>query len=217
MRFYSQYGKRVLDVTLALGGVLLLALPLLMVAAWIFLVDGPPVLFRQERVGRHGARFRIYKLRTMANHSLARDSMTVAGDPSITRTGRWLRRLKLDELPQLLNVLKGEMSFVGPRPDVPGYMDKLQGQAVRLLELRPGITGPASLVFRDEEKLLATVADPKAFNDEVIFPQKVFLNLQYLEEASLKMDLLYLWWTIVPLPGKLGTPREPAAPVHSEV
>lgn len=148
MTSYSRFGKRSLDLALALSGLMVLALPMLAIAAWIRLMDGAPAVFRQERVGRNRVLFWIYKFKTMHNHTAFDESVTVAGDPRITKTGRWLRRFKLDELPQLLNVLKGEMSFVGPRPDVPGYMDRLQGKAVGLLELRPGITGPATLVFR---------------------------------------------------------------------
>jgi len=124
--------------------------------------------------------------------------VTVAGDRRVTSFGGWLRRFKLDELPQLFNVLKGEMSFVGPRPDVPGYMDKLQGEAAALLQLRPGITGPATLAFRNEEALLAKTADPQAYNDQVIFPEKVRLNLQYLNSMSLARDLGCIIQTLRP-------------------
>jgi lipopolysaccharide/colanic/teichoic acid biosynthesis glycosyltransferase len=109
-----------------------------------------------------------------------------------------LRRLKLDELPQLFNVLKGEMSFVGPRPDVPGYADRQQGEAAQILQLRPGITGPATLAFRNEEELLAQAKDPQRFNDEVIFPEKVRLNLEYLKNMSLLGDIGCILKTILP-------------------
>lgn len=206
MRCYARFGKRSLDLTLALGALLFLGLPLLLLACWIRLVDGAPVLFSQPRVGRNKTLFRIHKLRTMHAKACSDMPVTVAGDLRVTRTGQWLRRFKLDELPQLLNILKGEMSFVGPRPDVPGYLDTLQGPAAALLRLRPGITGPASLAFRNEEQLLATASDPKAFNDCVIFPEKVRLNLEYLEGLCFRKDLLYLYRTLLVLvrSGKTG-------------
>jgi lipopolysaccharide/colanic/teichoic acid biosynthesis glycosyltransferase len=212
MKFYSQFGKPAFDLVLALGGLMLLFLPMLAIAAWIRLFEGTPVLFRQERVGQQGALFKIYKFRTMDNQALCVHSVTVAGDARITKTGQWLRRLKLDELPQLINVLKGEMSFVGPRPDVPGYMDRLEGNATAILELRPGITGPASLAFRNEEQLLAAAANPKEFNDDVLFPEKVRLNLQYLDELSFRKDLLYLLLTILPLRRSGHQNLSPASP-----
>jgi lipopolysaccharide/colanic/teichoic acid biosynthesis glycosyltransferase len=125
-------------------------------------------------------------------------TITSANDARITPAGALLRRLKLDELPQLWNVLVGKMSFVGPRPDVPGYADKLEGAARRILALRPGITGPASLYFRNEESLLAKVNDPKRHNDEVIWPKKIELNLDYADKWSFRKDLGYILVTIVP-------------------
>jgi lipopolysaccharide/colanic/teichoic acid biosynthesis glycosyltransferase len=134
----------------------------------------------------------------MTNRLVAGSSITVAGDVRITAIGKWLRRLKLDELPQLLNVLKGDMSFVGPRPDVPGYMDRLQGEDTRLLELRPGITGLASLVFRNEDTLLARAADPAEFNDRVLFPEKVRLHWEYMNALSFVSDVGYILKTMLP-------------------
>lgn len=116
-------------------------------------------------------------------------SISVAGESRITPLGAKLRRYKLDELPELLNVLIGDMSFVGPRPNVPGYADQLQGENRRVLELRPGITGPASLKYRDEEELLAKVEDPQKYNDEVIYPDKVRINLYYLDHYSFIKDI----------------------------
>ncbi|MCK4713179.1 MAG: sugar transferase, partial [Marinosulfonomonas sp.] len=123
-------------------------------------------------------------------------TVTVKNDIWITRWGAFFRRWKLDELPQLWNVLKGDMSFVGPRPDVPGYLDQLSGEGKILLELRPGITGPASLKYRDEETILAQVDDPKAYNDEVIWPDKVAINIDYYRNWSLKADLIYILKTL---------------------
>jgi len=130
-------------------------------------------------------------------------TITTANDDRITRVGRILRRYKLDELPQLWNVFRGDMSFVGPRPDVPGYWDRLSGDAARVLEIRPGITGPATLKFRDEETILAQVEDPKRYNDEIIFPEKVRLNIRYIENYSFLKDIGYILVTIFPgLTGK---------------
>jgi len=194
--FYLRFGKPLFDVFIAVIGVVVLLVPMGFITLGILLCDGPPVLFRQARVGRRGRLFAVLKFRTMRVSSERRTTITVAGDSRVTRVGRFLRRFKLDELPQMFNVLKGDMSFVGPRPDVPGYMDKLQGEAAALLELRPGITGPATLAFRHEEKILGGVSDPTVYNDEVIFPEKVRLNLVYLREASLRCDLRYIYATV---------------------
>jgi lipopolysaccharide/colanic/teichoic acid biosynthesis glycosyltransferase len=196
--FYLRFGKRLFDLTLALLGLALLLLPMGCIASGIIIFDGLPVLFRQIRVGRNGYPFTILKFRTMYVSAKPGTSVTVAHDRRITRVGKFLRRFKLDELPQLLNVLKGDMSFVGPRPDVPGYMDNLQGDAVSLLQVRPGITGPATLAFRNEEQILAAVDDPSGYNDQVIFPEKIRLNLLYLEEASFLFDLRCILQTLSP-------------------
>ena len=161
---------------------LLLLWPLFIIVAILIKVKMPggPVLFKQKRVGRHGKLFTMYKFRSMTVlHSGS--SVSVAGEARITPLGATLRRFKLDELPELWNEMIGEMSIVGPRPDVPGYADKLQGDDRRILELRPGITGPASLKYRDEEELLAKVENPVEYNDTVIFPDKVRINLYYMD------------------------------------
>ncbi len=160
---------------------------------------GRPVLYRQVRVGQHGRRFVMPKFRTMALGRGSGSPITIADDPRVTRFGRALRRTRLDELPQLWCVMRGEMSLVGPRPDVPGYADLLAGRDRLLLELRPGITGPATIAFRDEESLLADVADPLLHNDLVIYPAKTRLNLAYLEHWSLRTDCLYLLATLIPV------------------
>jgi lipopolysaccharide/colanic/teichoic acid biosynthesis glycosyltransferase len=196
--FYARYGKRWFDVVVSVAGLVFLGLPMGAIGLVILIVDGPPVLFRQQRIGLHGNVFTVYKFRSMTNRQTKCSTITVAGDVRVTRLGSGLRRFKLDELPQLFNVLKGEMSFVGPRPDVPGYMDKLQGEAARLLLLRPGITGPATLAFRNEEALLAQAADPQTYNDQVIFPEKVRINLDYLNSMSLAMDLRCIIQTLLP-------------------
>jgi lipopolysaccharide/colanic/teichoic acid biosynthesis glycosyltransferase len=187
--FYLNYGKRLVDIMLALVGLLLFGVPMLFVALVILLVDGSPMFFGQRRVGLGGKLFTLHKYRTMRNRKDAGSSITVAGDPRVSVLGRTLRQFKIDELPQLFNVLRGDMSFVGPRPDVAGYADQLQGEARVILLLRPGITGPATLAFRNEEELLARVADPKAYNDEVIFPEKVRLNMEYAKAVTLRNDV----------------------------
>lgn len=159
-------------------------------------MPGGSVLFVQKRVGKDGKLFSIHKFRSMAvSHNGS--SVSVAGEARITPLGATLRRYKLDELPELWDVLIGNMSFVGPRPDVPGYADQLQGDDRRILELRPGITGPASLKYRDEEELLAKVDNPVEYNDTVIFPDKVRLNLYYLDHYSFVKDMQMIVCTVL--------------------
>ena len=190
--------KRLFDFAAALAGLVVLS-PLMLVLAVLVRATSPgPALFIQERVGRHGKVFRCAKFRTMCTGAQAQGTVTTAADARVTPLGRWLRRWKLDELPQLWNVLAGRMSFVGPRPDVPGYADRLQGDDRRILELRPGITGPATLLFRDEERLLALAKNPQAFNDAVVYPEKVRLNREYLETGNFGRDLGYVLATVWP-------------------
>jgi lipopolysaccharide/colanic/teichoic acid biosynthesis glycosyltransferase len=200
---YERIGKRCVDFCLAAIGLVVLALPMLVVAGSILVSSGWPVLFRQPRVGRHGRLFPLYKFRTMLHQAESGSSVTTASDPRTTRIGKFLRRHKVDELPQLWNVLTGDMSLVGPRPDVPGFADLLTGDARRILELRPGITGPASLFFADEEQTLDSVSDKEAFNRDVIFPEKVRLNLAYANHITLAGDLGYLLQTLRVLPRRL--------------
>ena len=181
--------KWIFDRTAAFVGLLLLS-PLLlmtMVVVKIKMPDGP-VFFRQKRVGQYGRLFTLIKFRTMKMHD-DHSPISIAGDSRITPFGAFLRRHKFDELPELWNVLKGDMSFVGPRPDVPGYADKLQGESRCILELKPGITGPATLKYRNEEELLATQPDPKRYNDEVIWPDKVQINLEYAKNRTFVGDI----------------------------
>lgn len=154
-------------------------------------------LFKQERVGRYGKIFYIYKIRTMKTSSDNKNMfVTTANDDRILPFGKWLRRTKLDEIVELVNVLKGDMSFVGPRPDVKGYADKLEGEDRKILELRPGITGPASLKYINEEEILAKVDNPQQYNDEVIFPDKVKINLDYYYNRSFWGDIKIILKTI---------------------
>ena len=188
--------KFILDRLFAFAGLVALSPVFLVVALLVrFRMPDGPVLFRQVRIGKDGKPFRLVKFRTMVGDQ-AGETVTVAGDARITPLGARLRRYKLDELPELWNVLVGDMSFVGPRPDVPGYADALTGDDREILRLRPGITGPATLKYRNEEELLATVDDPKRYNDEVIFPDKVRINRYYLHHPSFRMDLKMLLATV---------------------
>lgn len=189
--------KWLFDRVMALVGLLVLWPVLLVVAVLIKVkMPGGPVIFRQRRVGRGGRLFTMYKFRSMTvGHGGS--SVSVAGESRITPLGAKLRRYKLDELPELWNVLVGDMSFVGPRPDVPGYADRLTGADRDVLRLRPGITGPASLKYRDEEDLLAKVDDPQRYNDEVIFPDKVRINLYYLNHYSFVKDIQMIFCTVL--------------------
>jgi len=184
------------DRIVALCGLIVLFLPLLVIAILIKIDSKGPVFFMQWRIGRGGKPFRICKFRTMHQQAQG-DSVTVAGDPRVTRIGHWLRHSKVDCLTELVNVLIGQMSLVGPRPDVAGYADQLQGDDRRLLQLRPGITGPASIKYRNEEELLAQQADPKWYNDNVIWPDKVRINLEYLDNWSFFEDIRLIFKTIL--------------------
>lgn len=189
--------KYLFDRLAALVGLLVLW-PVLAVVAVLIRVKMPggPVIFRQKRVGRGGRLFTMYKFRSMTvGHGGS--SVSVAGESRITPLGAKLRRYKLDELPELWNVLIGDMSFVGPRPDVPGYADRLSGADREMLRLRPGITGPASMKYRDEEELLASQADPQRYNDEVIFPDKVRINRYYLHHYSFITDIRMIICTVL--------------------
>ena len=189
--------KWIFDRGMALVGLLVLWPVLGVVAVLVRLkMPGGPVIFTQKRVGRGGRLFTMYKFRSMTvGHGGS--SVSVAGESRITPLGAKLRRYKLDELPELWNVLVGDMSFVGPRPDVPGYADVLRGRDRDVLRLRPGITGPASLKYRDEEELLALQPAPQRYNDEVIFPDKVRLNLYYLDNYSLIKDIQMIFCTVL--------------------
>lgn len=188
--------KRVLDLAVS-SAALVLTAPVLAVAAAAIKLDSPgPVLFRQERVGRNRQPLRTLKLRTMHVESDRKGLQITAGnDPRITRVGRWLRRTKLDELPQLWNVVRGEMSLVGPRPEVPRYVGAYRAEWQRLLDVRPGLTDRASITFRDEEALLSLAADRERAYLEVIMPLKLELALRGVDEGSLRSDLGVLFRT----------------------
>jgi len=152
--------------------------------------------YTQERVGRYGYIFKVIKIRTMGDRFNLTTTVTTSHDLRITRIGRFLRRFKIDELPQLINVLLGEMSFVGPRPDVPGFADKLKGGDRIILSIRPGITSPATLKFRGEEELLAKQKEPELYNKTIIFPEKVKLNKEYIKNYSFFKDIKIILSTI---------------------
>ena len=189
--------KYLFDSIMAFVGLVVLS-PILFVV-WILIrikmPDGPAV-FTQKRVGKGGRLFTMYKFRSMSAHHSG-STVSVAGESRITPLGAKLRRYKLDELPELWNVFIGDMSFVGPRPDVPGSADKLEGDDRRVMQMRPGITGPASLKSRDEEVLLAAQAKPQEFTDKVIYPDKVRINLYYLDHYSFVADIKMIIATVL--------------------
>ena len=184
------------DRGMALFG-LLVCSPIFLIVSMLIKIKMPegPVIFKQKRVGKDGKLFTMYKFRTMAMEH-GGSSISVAGESRITPLGAVLRKYKLDELPELLNVLVGNMSFVGPRPDVPGYADHLRGEERLILKLRPGITGPASLKYANEETILAYVVDPVRYNDEIIFPDKVKINLDYYYNHTFFGDIRLILQTI---------------------
>lgn len=188
--------KYIFDRIVSLFGLIFLSPILMMVALLIRLkMSGGPIIFKQRRVGQHGRLFTMYKFRSMTvGHS--ESSVSVVEENRITPLGAVMRKYKLDELPELWNVLIGDMSFVGPRPDVPGYADKLEGNDRRILQLKPGITGPASLKYRNEEELLAEQDDPQKYNDEVLFPDKVRINIEYLDNWSFGYDIKIIIYTV---------------------
>ena len=187
--------RRAFDIACAALGIVLMAPALALIALLILWDDGLPVVFEQTRVGRYGKYFTIRKFRTMRPRSSGAP-ITAAGDTRITRIGRWLREFKLDELPQLLNVLKGDMSLIGPRPEVPEFVRIEDPQWQAVLNVRPGITDLATLICRDEERLLSGLLDPVKSYRETILPAKVLLNLEYQRSRTLMRDLRLLALTV---------------------
>ena len=187
--------KRIFDLILSIIG--LFVFSWLIFLSWLLasIDTRSNGFFLQKRVGKNGKLFNIIKIKTMKSSNLD-STITTSKDVRITRLGRFWRKTKIDELPQLINVLLGQMSFVGPRPDVPGYADQLKGKEKIILTVRPGITGPSSLAFRNEEDILAAQSNPKLYNDEVIYPEKVRLNIEYIENWSLLRDIKYIYKTI---------------------
>ena len=188
--------KRSFDIVVATLG-LVLTWPIILVAFVVATCDtGANGFYSQTRIGRFGKPFKVVKIRTMRPGADAGSTVTTANDARVTKAGRLLRRSKIDELPQLFNILLGSMSFVGPRPDTPGFADRLQGEDRIVLSVRPGITGPATLRYRNEEAVLAAQPDPERYNREIIFPDKVRLNRHYVECYRFAEDLRLLALTL---------------------
>jgi lipopolysaccharide/colanic/teichoic acid biosynthesis glycosyltransferase len=206
--------RRIVHGAMALGGLVVLAPVLALVAVAVKLDDGGPVLFLQERVGWRGRPFRMWKFRTMRNDPQAGGTpLTVGRDPRITRVGAFLRRSRLDELPQLVNVVLGHMVLVGPRPEVPRYVARYTPEQRRVLQLVPGITDLASIVFREEATLLARAADPEAAYVHLVVPEKIRINLAYAARAGFVADVRVILNTLAALLGReWGLPEVAAAP-----
>lgn len=188
--------KRSFDLIFASIG-LLLTFWIIILAWFIASIDTKSNgFFTQKRIGKDGKLFSVIKIKTMKPVHNVNTTVTTADDARITALGSFFRKTKIDELPQLFNVLLGQMSFVGPRPDVPGFADQLKGEDKIILTLRPGITGPATLYYRNEENLLAEQNDPEKYNQDVIYPHKIELNKKYIGEYSLKNDFHYIIKTI---------------------
>ena len=188
--------KRSFDFFSSFIGLIILLPLLIIVSLAIKIGSSGPIFFSQKRVGKDGKLFTLVKFRSMTVKQASSNTATARGDVRITKIGAFLRKYKLDELPELWNVVMGEMSLVGPRPDVPGYADSLKGTDRNMLKLRPGITGTASLKYANEEEILAAQEDPQKYNDEVIFPDKVKVNLEYYENQSLWLDIKIIFATI---------------------
>ena len=190
--------KRTLDILVAIGGLLVLFVPGIAVACIIKLTSAGPIFFRQERVGRGFRRFRIYKFRTMIQDAPKLGAQITAGDdPRITNVGRILRKNKLDELPQLINVMLGDMSFVGPRPEVPKYVEMFRDDYAEILTVRPGITDLASLKYSDESSILGQAADPEKEYTITILPEKLRMAKEYVHSQSLLLDVSIIIRTVL--------------------
>jgi lipopolysaccharide/colanic/teichoic acid biosynthesis glycosyltransferase len=185
-----------LDLTLALTALSLSWPLLLMLAICIGIMDGPPVFFRQTRIARHGKSFRLWKFRTMVVALSDGPALTVDNDPRVTPLGRILRRFKLDELPQLINIVAGDMAFVGPRPEVPRFVEPSDPAWQEILRVRPGLTDPASLLYFDEQSSLSRHDDPEAYYRQVLLPSKLATSLEYLKRRTLFSDTRLLLYTV---------------------
>ena len=193
--------KRLFDILASGFGLLVLSPLFLVLAVWIPLDSQGPVFYRQTRVGRGGRDFRIFKFRTMRVGADKGSLVTIGGrDPRVTRAGDFLRRLKLDELPQLINVLIGDMSLVGPRPEVRKYVDLYTPEQLHVLDVRPGMTDAASIKYRNESELLGQVEDPEDYYIHVVMPDKLAINLDYVRNHSFWGDIRLIFktiWTVV--------------------
>jgi len=196
LRTIDKVQKRIFDIIFSIIGIALtwwIILFAWMIASVETRSNG---IFRQKRIGKEGKEFYVYKIKTMQAIDGITTTVTTKVDSRITSSGAFFRKTKIDELPQLFNVLLGSMSFVGPRPDVVGFADNLRGKDKIILSVLPGITGPASLVYKDEEEILAKQKDPESYNKNIIWPDKVKINKKYIQEWSLKKDILYIIKTI---------------------
>jgi lipopolysaccharide/colanic/teichoic acid biosynthesis glycosyltransferase len=191
------FAKRFFDIA-ASAVILLILSPLLLVLTAAVKLDSPgPVFYRQTRVGRYGSDFKIFKFRTMVqNADQIGPPLTMGKDPRITRVGRFIRKCRMDEVSQLLNVLNGSMSLVGPRPEVRRYVDAYQPEYMATLLIRPGITAPSSIAFKDEDKLLNAGGNPEAIYVEKILPPKMALNLEYINHLSVFRDIKIMFQTV---------------------
>lgn len=190
--------KRLFDVSAASAGLFVLSPILAAAALWIKLDSKGPIFYKQERIGMNGVPFRIWKFRTMVTDADRKGTLVTIGDrdPRITTAGYWLRKTKLDELPQLFNVLVGQMSFVGPRPEVRKYVDLYTPEQRAVLRVRPGITDQASIAYRRESEILATKEDPEEYYRRVVMGRKIALNLRYLEQRTILTDIALIFRTI---------------------
>ncbi len=196
--FYRRYIKRLIDIILSLSGLIILAPFFLLIAVFIKKEDGGSVFFRQVRVGQNGRPFRIYKFRTMVeNAERLGAKVTKEDDPRITEIGKFLRKYKIDELPQLINVLKGEMSLVGPRPEVPKYVEMFKEDYKEILKVKPGITDYASLEYKDENRLLKGAKNPEEIYIKEILPVKIEYYKRYIKDISFITDIKLIIKTIM--------------------
>jgi lipopolysaccharide/colanic/teichoic acid biosynthesis glycosyltransferase len=189
--------KRLFDLVFSLVGLIFISPLWLLISLLIVLDSKGGIFFLQQRVGKNNADFFIYKFRTMRSGSDKKGLLTVGSkDSRVTRVGYYLRKYKLDELPQLINVFKGEMSFVGPRPEVRKYVNMYSPDQLKVLEVRPGITDYASILYSNESELLAKAADPEKFYIETVFPAKLKLNMEYIQEKGFWKDIRLIFQTI---------------------
>ena len=188
--------KRIFDIIISFFAIIILSPLFLLISIVIKLTSKGPIFFIQERIGLKGSIFKIIKFRTMINDHNSLNVVSIKNDSRITVVGKILRKYKLDEIPELINVLFGSMSLVGPRPDVPGYVDLLKGENRKILTLKPGITGPASLKYFNEEEILSSKKNPKDYNDKIIFPDKVKINLDYYYKNNIWIDIKIIFATI---------------------
>lgn len=193
---FNQFLKRSFDFTVSSVGLIVTGW-IIILAYIIMSIDTKKCgFFTQTRIGKEGKSFKVIKIRTMRDVPSFHTTVTTTNDPRITTLGSFFRKTKIDELPQLINVFLGHMSFVGPRPDVPGFADELVGEDRIILSIRPGITSPATLKYKNEEEVLAGQTDPERYNREVVFPDKVRLNREYIENYSFVKDMKYIFKTI---------------------